>query len=172
MITGITGQDSRTSPSCARKATDVCAWCAAASVEKFERIEHYGGASGSTADLLDQLSLIRARQEFRPHDSTNVPPWRRIVRAQPRGPADADRELRRRRVTACSKPCGWSITTIRFYQASFERKCSGKRARGSATGNHTVPHRQPVRGRQGYGHFPSREVPRKLRHFACCGAIF
>jgi GDPmannose 4,6-dehydratase len=171
LITGITGQDgSYLAELLLEKGYEVCGMVRRASVEKFDRIEHLRSRIElRQADLLDQLSLIRLLEEFRPHEVYNLAAQSFVPTSwsQPVLTAEFDAVG----VTRMLEAVRLVDPKIRFYQASSSEMFGKVR---EVPQRETTPFhpRSPYGVAKVYGHYITVNYRESYGLFACSGILF
>lgn len=171
LITGVTGQDgSYLAELLLAKGYEVCGMVRRASVEKFERIEHFRSRLDlRQADLLDQLSLIELVKEFRPHEIYNLAAQSFVPTSwnQPMLTAEFDAVG----VTRVLEAVRLVDPAIRFYQASSSEMFGKVR---EVPQRETTPFhpRSPYGVAKVYGHFITVNYRESYGIFACSGILF
>jgi GDPmannose 4,6-dehydratase len=171
LITGITGQDgSYLAEFLLQKGYTVFGVVRRSSLDNFERIEHIRHKLElRQADLLDQLSLIRALQEARPHEVYNLA-------AQSFVPTSWSQPILTGEVTALGvtrllEAIRLVDPSIRFYQASSS-EMFGK-ARATPQHEQTPFHpRSPYGVAKVYGHAITVNYRESYGLFGCSGILF
>ncbi|MFQ5718252.1 MAG: GDP-mannose 4,6-dehydratase [Acidobacteriota bacterium] len=171
LITGITGQDgSYLAELLLEKGYEVSGVVRRASTENFERIEHLKGKVRlMQADLLDQLSLVRALQDARPDELYNlaaqsfVPTsWQQPVLTG---------EFTALGVTRVLEAVRLVNPEMRFYQASSS-EMFGKVRETPQTETTPFYPRSPYGVAKVYGHWITVNSRESYDLFACSGILF
>ena len=156
------GRTDRTSPSCCSpKGYEVVGTVRRSSAPNFWRIQHLlDRITLKPADLLDQLSLIRAGR--RGAAARALQPRGDVVRAGVVGSADADRRVQRagRDARARGDPPGRSVDP---HLSGLVERDVRQGARGAADRADAVLSAQPVRRVEGVRALHHGQLPRELR---------
>jgi len=171
IITGITGQDgSYLAELLLGKGYEVFGVVRRLSAPNVWRIEHLlSGIRLLQADLLDQLSLIRAIDTVRPHEFYNLAAMSFV-------PASWDQpmltgEYNSQGVTRCLEAIRQVDTSIRFYQASSSEMFGKVR---QVPQNEDTPFypRSPYGVSKVFGHYITVNYRESYNLFACAGILF
>jgi GDPmannose 4,6-dehydratase len=171
IITGITGQDgSYLAELLLGKGYEVFGVVRRLSAPNVWRIEHLlGKITLLQADLLDQLSLIRAVDAVRPHEFYNLAAMSFV-------PASWDQpmltgEFNSQGVTRCLEAIRQVDTSIRFYQASSSEMFGKVR---QVPQNEDTPFypRSPYGVSKVFGHYITVNYRESYGLFACSGILF
>src|SRR5215211_4903790 len=171
IITGITGQDgSYLAELLLGKGYEVFGVVRRLSAPNVWRIEHLlGKVTLLQADLLDQLSLVRAVDAVRPHEFYNLAAMSFV-------PASWDQpmltgEFNSQGVTRCLEAVRQVDTKIRFYQASSSEMFGKVRAVPQSEDTPFYP-RSPYGVSKVYGHYITVNYRESYDLFACSGILF
>jgi GDPmannose 4,6-dehydratase len=171
LITGVTGQDgSYLAELLLEKGYEVFGMVRRASTENFARIEHLRrDIELVQADLLDQLSLIRALQRIRPREVYNLA-------AQSFVPTSWDQpmltaEFNAVGVTRLLEAARLVDPTMRLYQASSS-EMFGKVREVPQTEQTPFYPRSPYGVAKVYGHYITVNYRESYGLFACSGILF
>ena len=171
LITGITGQDgSYLAELLLSKGYDVFGVVRRLSAPNVWRIEHLlGKVTLLQADLLDQLSLIKAVDAVRPHEFYNLAAMSFV-------PASWDQpmltgEFNSQGVTRCLEAIRQVDTSIRFYQASSSEMFGKVR---QVPQNEDTPFypRSPYGVSKVFGHYITVNYRESYGLYACAGLLF
>jgi len=171
IITGITGQDgSYLAELLLGKGYEVFGVVRRLSAPNVWRIEHLlSKITLLQADLLDQLSLIRAIDAVRPHEFYNLAAMSFV-------PASWDQpmltgEFNSQGVTRCLEAIRQVDTSIRFYQASSSEMFGKVR---QVPQNEDTPFypRSPYGVSKVFGHYITVNYRESYNLFACAGILF
>src|ERR671913_471703 len=171
IITGITGQDgSYLAELLLGKGYEVYGIVRRLSAPNVWRIEHLlGKVTLLQADLLDQLSLIRAIDAVRPHEFYNLAAMSFV-------PASWDQpmltgEFNSQGVTRCLEAIRQVDTSIRFYQASSSEMFGKVR---QVPQNEDTPFypRSPYGVSKVFGHYITVNYRESYGLYACAGILF
>ena len=171
IITGITGQDgSYLAELLLGKGYEVFGVVRRLSAPNVWRIEHLlGKITLLQADLLDQLSLIKAVDAVRPHEFYNLAAMSFV-------PASWDQpmltgEFNSQGVTRCLEAIRQVDTSIRFYQASSSEMFGKVR---EVPQNEDTPFypRSPYGVSKVFGHYITVNYRESYGLFACSGILF
>jgi GDPmannose 4,6-dehydratase len=171
LITGITGQDgSYLAELLLEKGYEVFGVIRRLSAPNVWRIEHLlDRMTLVTADLLDQLSLIKVVEQVQPHEFYNLGAMSFV-------PASWDQplltgEFNAQGVTRCLEAIRQVDTKIRFYQASSSEMFGKVR---EVPQNELTPFhpRSPYGVSKAYGHYITINYRESYDLFACCGILF
>lgn len=171
LITGITGQDgSYLADFLLGKGYEVCGVVRRSSVENFERIQHLRDRVRLVqADLLDQLSLIRMLQEFRPAEVYNLAAMSFVPTSWTQPVLTA--EFTAVGVTRLLEAVRLVDRGIRFYQASSS-EMFGKVRETPQTEDTPFHPRSPYGVAKAYAHWITINYRESYDLFACCGVLF
>jgi GDPmannose 4,6-dehydratase len=171
IITGITGQDgSYLAELLLGKGYEVFGVMRRLSAPNVWRIEHLlGKVTLLQADLLDQLSLIKAVDAVRPHEFYNLAAMSFV-------PASWDQpmltgEFNSQGVTRCLEAIRQVDTSIRFYQASSSEMFGKVR---QVPQNEDTPFypRSPYGVSKVFGHYITVNYRESYNLYACAGILF
>src|ERR671912_2140155 len=171
IITGITGQDgSYLAELLLGKGYEVFGVVRRLSAPNVWRIEHLlGKVTLLQADLLDQLSLVRAVDAVRPHEFYNLAAMSFV-------PASWDQpmlsgEFNSQGVTRCLEAIRQVDTSIRFYQASSSEMFGKVR---QVPQNEDTPFypRSPYGVSKVFGHYITVNYRESYSLYACAGILF
>jgi GDPmannose 4,6-dehydratase len=171
LITGITGQDgSYLAELLLENGYEVFGVIRRLSAPNVWRIEHLlDRMTLVTADLLDQLSLIKVVEQVQPHEFYNLGAMSFV-------PASWDQplltgEFNAQGVTRCLEAIRQVDTKIRFYQASSSEMFGKVR---EVPQNELTPFhpRSPYGVSKAYGHYITINYRESYDLFACCGILF
>ena len=171
IITGITGQDgSYLAELLLGKGYEVFGVVRRLSAPNVWRIEHLlGRITLLQADLLDQLSLIKAVDAVRPHEFYNLAAMSFV-------PASWDQpmltgEFNSQGVTRCLEAIRQVDTSIRFYQASSSEMFGKVRQVPQSEDTPFYP-RSPYGVSKVFGHYITVNYRESYNLFACAGILF
>jgi GDPmannose 4,6-dehydratase len=171
IITGITGQDgSYLAELLLSKGYEVFGVVRRLSAPNVWRIEHLlGKITLLQADLLDQLSLIKAVDAVRPHEFYNLAAMSFV-------PASWDQpmltgEFNSQGVTRCLEAIRQVDTTIRFYQASSSEMFGKVRQVPQSEDTPFYP-RSPYGVSKVFGHYITVNYRESYGLYACAGILF
>jgi GDPmannose 4,6-dehydratase len=171
IITGITGQDgSYLAELLLGKGYEVFGVVRRLSAPNVWRIEHLlGKVTLLQADLLDQLSLVRAVDAVRPHEFYNLAAMSFV-------PASWDQpmltgELNSQGVTRCLEAIRQVDTSIRFYQASSSEMFGKVRQVPQSEDTPFYP-RSPYGVSKVFGHYITVNYRESYSLYACAGILF
>ena len=171
IITGITGQDgSYLAELLLSKGYEVFGVVRRLSAPNVWRIEHLlGKVTLLQADLLDQLSLIKAVDAVRPHEFYNLAAMSFV-------PASWDQpmltgEFNSQGVTRCLEAIRQVDTSIRFYQASSS-EMFGKVRQVPQNEDTAFYPRSPYGVSKVFGHYITVNYRESYGLFACAGILF
>ncbi len=171
LITGITGQDGAIWPnSCSPRATRSTAWSAGPAAS---RTSGWNGSRDRLhlhqADLLDQLSLVTLLKQVRPQEVYNLAAQSFVPTsfAQPALTA----EFTALGVVRMLEAIRLVDPSDSLLSGQFERDVR-PRAAGAAERANSVLAPQPLRRRQGYGHWITVNYRESYGLFACSGIMF
>jgi GDPmannose 4,6-dehydratase len=171
IITGITGQDgSYLAELLLGKGYEVFGVVRRLSAPNVWRIEHLlGKVTLLQADLLDQLSLVRAVDAVRPHEFYNLAAMSFV-------PASWDQpmltgEFNSQGVTRCLEAIRQVDTSIRFYQASSSEMFGKVRQVPQSEDTPFYP-RSPYGVSKVFGHYITVNYRESYRLYACAGILF
>src|SRR4051794_3626298 len=171
IITGITGQDgSYLAELLLGKGYEVFGVVRRLSAPNVWRIEHLlGRITLLQADLLDQLSLIKAVDAVRPHEFYNLAAMSFV-------PASWDQpmltgEFNSQGVTRCLEAIRQVDTSIRFYQASSSEMFGKVRQVPQSEDTPFYP-RSPYGVSKVFGHYITVNYRESYNLFACSGLLF
>ena len=170
LITGITGQDgSYLAELLLEKGYEVFGVVRRLSAPNVWRIQHLlARITLLQADLLDQLSLIKA-VETRSRTSSTT--WRDVVRAGVVGSADADRRVQRPGRDPRARGGAQRRPKIRFYQASSSEMYGRVREVPQTEMTPFYP-RSPYGVSKVFGHYITVNYRESYDLFACSGILF
>ena len=171
IITGITGQDgSYLAELLLSKGYEVFGVVRRLSAPNVWRIEHLlGKITLLQADLLDQLSLIKAVDAVRPHEFYNLAAMSFV-------PASWDQpmltgEFNSQGVTRCLEAIRQVDTSIRFYQASSSEMFGKVRQVPQSEDTPFYP-RSPYGVSKVFGHYITVNYRESYGLYACAGILF
>jgi GDPmannose 4,6-dehydratase len=171
VITGITGQDgSYLAELLLGKGYEVFGVVRRLSAPNVWRIEHLlGKITLLQADLLDQLSLIKAVDAVRPHEFYNLAAMSFV-------PASWDQpmltgEFNSQGVTRCLEAIRQVDTSIRFYQASSSEMFGKVRQVPQSEDTPFYP-RSPYGVSKVFGHYITVNYRESYGLYACSGILF
>ena len=171
IITGITGQDgSYLAELLLGKGYEVFGVVRRLSAPNVWRIEHLlGKVTLLQADLLDQLSLVRAVDAVRPHEFYNLAAMSFV-------PASWDQpmltgEFNSQGVTRCLEAIRQVDTSIRFYQASSSEMFGKVRQVPQSEDTPFYP-RSPYGVSKVFGHYITVNYRESYSLYACAGILF
>jgi GDPmannose 4,6-dehydratase len=171
IITGITGQDgSYLAELLLGKGYEVFGVVRRLSAPNVWRIEHLlGKVTLLQADLLDQLSLVRAVDAVRPHEFYNLAAMSFV-------PASWDQpmltgEFNSQGVTRCLEAIRQVDTSIRFYQASSSEMFGKVRQVPQSEDTPFYP-RSPYGVSKVFGHYITVNYRESYGLYACAGILF
>jgi GDPmannose 4,6-dehydratase len=171
IITGITGQDgSYLAELLLGKGYEVFGVVRRLSAPNVWRIEHLlGRVTLLQADLLDQLSLVRAVDAVRPHEFYNLAAMSFV-------PASWDQpmltgEFNSQGVTRCLEAIRQVDTSIRFYQASSSEMFGKVRQVPQSEDTPFYP-RSPYGVSKVFGHYITVNYRESYGLYACAGILF
>ena len=171
IITGITGQDgSYLAELLLGKGYEVFGVVRRLSAPNVWRIEHLlGRVTLLQADLLDQLSLVRAVDAVRPHEFYNLAAMSFV-------PASWDQpmltgEFNSQGVTRCLEAIRQVDTSIRFYQASSSEMFGKVRQVPQSEDTPFYP-RSPYGVSKVFGHYITVNYRESYSLYACAGILF
>ena len=171
IITGITGQDgSYLAELLLGKGYEVFGVVRRLSAPNVWRIEHLlGKVTLLQADLLDQLSLVRAVDAVRPHEFYNLAAMSFV-------PASWDQpmltgEFNSQGVTRCLEAIRQVDTSIRFYQASSSEMFGKVRQVPQSEDTPFYP-RSPYGVSKVFGHYITVNYRESYGLYACAGLLF
>ena len=171
IITGITGQDgSYLAELLLGKGYEVFGVVRRLSAPNVWRIEHLlGKVTLLQADLLDQLSLIKAVDAVRPHEFYNLAAMSFV-------PASWDQpmltgEFNSQGVTRCLEAIRQVDTSIRFYQASSSEMFGKVRQVPQSEDTPFYP-RSPYGVSKVFGHYITVNYRESYGLYACSGILF
>jgi GDPmannose 4,6-dehydratase len=171
IITGITGQDgSYLAELLLGKGYEVFGVVRRLSAPNVWRIEHLlGKVRLLQADLLDQLSLVRAVDAVRPHEFYNLAAMSFV-------PASWDQpmltgEFNSQGVTRCLEAIRQVDTSIRFYQASSSEMFGKVRQVPQSEDTPFYP-RSPYGVSKVFGHYITVNYRESYSLYACAGILF
>ena len=171
IITGITGQDgSYLAELLLGKGYEVFGVVRRLSAPNVWRIEHLlGKITLLQADLLDQLSLIKAVDAVRPHEFYNLAAMSFV-------PASWDQpmltgEFNSQGVTRCLEAIRQVDTSIRFYQASSSEMFGKVRQVPQSEDTPFYP-RSPYGVSKVFGHYITVNYRESYGLYACAGILF
>jgi GDPmannose 4,6-dehydratase len=171
IITGITGQDgSYLAELLLGKGYEVFGVVRRLSAPNVWRIEHLlGKVTLLQADLLDQLSLVRAVDAVRPHEFYNLAAMSFV-------PASWDQpmltgEFNSQGVTRCLEAIRQVDNSIRFYQASSSEMFGKVRQVPQSEDTPFYP-RSPYGVSKVFGHYITVNYRESYSLYACAGILF